>query len=189
MQSIFSDLFPENLFIKIKINVLPTNSLNCQEYADNIWWPESGLRVAGERLRNRSFICEPLQCGVWKIYSHPCKSMRGWCVSLHSLRYMSAKGICLWFSYWMPVLFSTVCCTPLLLVTARLMGRERWQTKEYITYLYVSYVEGVTKLANTEMPLNFNMLFLRAFDSCYTTAQKNVRQSSGSEDCKYSHGD
>lgn len=93
----FQTYFPENMFIKIQINVLPTNSLNCQEYADNIWWPESGQKVAGERLRNRSFICEPPQCGVWKIYSHPHKSLRGWCVSLHSLRYTSAKGMSLIF--------------------------------------------------------------------------------------------
>lgn len=41
------------------------------------------------------------------------------------------------------------------------------------------------KLANIEMPLNFNMVFLSVFDSCYTTAQKDVGKALESEDSKY----
>ena len=66
----------------------------------------------------------------------------------------------------MPALFSTVCGTPLLLATARLTDGEREQTREEITCLHVSYAEEVTKLANTEMPLDSNVVFLAVSEHC-----------------------
>ena len=65
------------------------------------------------------------------------------------------------------------------------MDTERWQTKEYITYLYVIYVEGVKKLANTEGPLNFNVVFLSVSDSHRTAAQNDVGLVPQSKDSKY----
>ena len=87
---------------------------------------------------------------MWRLENlfTPSQITAGLMGSLRSLRYKSVKGICLWFSYWMPALFSTVCGTPLLLATARLTDGEREQTREEITCLHVSYAEEVTKLAN-----------------------------------------
>ena len=57
--------------------------------------------------------------------------------------------------------------------------------QEYIPYPYITSTEGVKKLTNTEMPLNFNVIFLSVSDSCRTTAQKDVGSAPHTEGSKY----